>query len=185
MLSRVWFACVFLGLYGACASLSCRWMDHKFRQFSENSLNLLDVMANNSTNSTEDEEENSVAFPHHLYSQASRASAEEKVAFTAQVLKEASALLEEDDGSSSWDEGTAENFLSVVCKQAEELLSCTGAHGHMKKKNTKLHLYFKRLSSHVLKRRGQSAEAWELIRKEIRTHLMRVDLLISSLLAHN
>ncbi|XP_037836933.1 interferon a3-like [Kryptolebias marmoratus] len=177
MLSRVLFACLFLGLYGACASLSCRWMDHKFRQFSENSLNLLEMMGNNSTNSTEDEEESAVAFPHHLYGQAARASAEEKVAFTAQVLKEVSALLEEDDGSSSWEEVTAENFLSVVNKQAEELLSC--------KKNTKLHLYFRRLSAQVLKKRGHSAEAWELIRREVRGHLMRADHLISSLLAHN
>jgi len=80
-------------------------MDHKFRQFSEQSLDLIEMMVsvpicclndffihlvclclltsshdvcvqvNNSTNSTGDaEEENTVAFPLHLYSQASKAS---------------------------------------------------------------------------------------------------------------
>lgn len=52
--------------------------------------------------------------------------AEEKVAFTVQVLKEVCALMEEDDSSSSWEEVTVENFLSVVNKQADELLSCVG-----------------------------------------------------------
>ncbi|MED6253370.1 hypothetical protein ATANTOWER_027769, partial [Ataeniobius toweri] len=55
-------------------------------------------------------------------------------------------------------------------------------HGHMKKKNTKLHLYFKRLSNEILKKMGHSAEAWELIRKEIKDHLIRADHLVSSLL---
>uniref|UniRef100_A0A4W6GAY1 Uncharacterized protein n=1 Tax=Lates calcarifer TaxID=8187 RepID=A0A4W6GAY1_LATCA len=79
------------------SSLSCRWMDHKFRQYSENSLDLLDTMVNNSTNSTEDAEvEDTVAFPNDLYSQASKASAEDKLGFTVQVLEEMAVLFEED-----------------------------------------------------------------------------------------
>ncbi|CAG5903899.1 unnamed protein product [Menidia menidia] len=106
MLGRIFFACLLLllGLCGSGSSLSCRWMDHKFRQYSEQSLDLIEMMVsvlicalngwltptltlvnnqpvlcvmqgNNSTNSTEDEEEeNRAAFPLHLYSQASKAS---------------------------------------------------------------------------------------------------------------
>ncbi|XP_072229413.1 interferon a3-like [Leuresthes tenuis] len=185
MLSRVFFACLFLALCSSGSSLSCRWMDHKFRQFSEQSLDLIEMMVNNSTNSTGDaEEENTVAFPLHLYSQASKASAEDKLALAAQALKEVCALFDDDYSSSSWEESTVENFLNVVNKQADELHSCIGSHGH-KKKNTKLHMHFKRLSNHILKKMGHSAEAWEMIREEITAHLMEIDQLVASLLAAN
>nr|CAT03224.1 interferon [Sparus aurata] len=179
MLNRIFFVCLSLSLYSAGSSLSCRWItDGKFRQHSENYLELLDTMANNSTNSTEDDEVKNT-FPDHLYSQASKASAEDKLAFTAQVLNETSVLFEEDHSSASWEENTVENFVNVVTQQADELRSCIGSHGH-KKKNKKPHMYFQRLSSHVLKRMGHSAEAWELIRGEVKVHLMRANQLVTS-----
>ncbi|XP_030610770.1 interferon a3-like [Archocentrus centrarchus] len=176
MMYRIVAACLFLGLFSAGSSLSCRWMDHKFKQHNEETLNLLDAMANNSTNSTELED--TVVFPNHLYRQASKASAEEKLAFTAQILEEVAALFEEDHSSASWEESTVRNLLNIVNKQAEELRSCIGSH---KKKNKKLRMYFKRLSHHILKQMGHSAEAWELIRKETKDHLMRAEQLTSSL----
>ncbi|XP_036937178.1 interferon a3-like [Acanthopagrus latus] len=179
MLSRILLVCLSLSVNSAASSLSCRWItDEKFRQHSENYLQLLDTMANNSTNSTEDDEVKNT-FPEHLYSQASKASAEDKLAFTAQVLNETSVLFEEDHSSASWEENTVENFVIVVTQQADELRSCIGSHGH-KKKNKKLHMYFQRLSSHVLQRMGHSAEAWELIRKEVQFHLMRANQLVTS-----
>ncbi|XP_061564235.1 interferon a3-like [Cololabis saira] len=180
MLTRVFCALLLLCLYSSGSSLSCRWIDHKFRDYSENSLDLLEMMVNNSTNTTEDAEENTVAFPHHLYNQTSAASAEDKVAFTVQVLREVCALFEEDDSSSSWQERTLENFLNVVNRQADQLHSCIRSPAH--KKNTKLHMYFKRLTNHILKKMGHSAGAWELIRQEIKAHLLRADQLVSTLL---
>ncbi|GLD60087.1 uncharacterized protein AKAME5_001202800 [Lates japonicus] len=242
MLNRILFVCLFLALYSAGSSLSCRWMDHKFTQYSENSLDLLDTMVNNSTNSTEDAEvEDTVAFPNDLYSQASRASAEDKLGFTVQVLEEMAVLFEEDHSAASWEESTVKDFVNVETQQADGLRSCTGSHSHKKKnkklhmyfkrlsghvlermdhsaasweestvkdfvnvetqqadglrsctgshshkkKNKKLHMYFKRLSGHILERMGHSAESWELIRKKIKTHLMRAHQLVSSLLTTN
>ncbi|XP_069016535.1 interferon a3-like [Embiotoca jacksoni] len=173
MLNKIFFACLLLGLYSSGSSLSCRWMDHKFKQHSESLLDLLNTMANNSTNTTEDAgEENTVAFPSKLYDQASKASAEDKLAFTVQVLKEVAGLFEEDHSAASWEESTVERLLNVVNKQADELHSCIRTHGH--KENRKLHMHFRRLSHHVLKKMDHSAEAWELIREEIKIHLMRV-----------
>nr|QYW22335.1 interferon d1 [Channa argus] len=184
MLHRVFFVCLFLALCSAASSLSCNWMDHKFRQFSKNSLDLIDTMANNSTSTTGGaEEDDTVTFPSDLYSQA-RASAEDKLGFTVQVLEEVVRLFEADHSSASWQESTVENFLNIVTRQAEGLRSCIGAHIHTKK-NKKLHMYFKRLSHHVLENKGHSAEAWELTRKEIKTHLLRTDQLVSSLLTTN
>ncbi|XP_029312331.1 interferon a3-like [Cottoperca gobio] len=179
MLNGVFFVCLSLSLYSAGSSLSCRWMNHKYRELSEKSLDLIDTMANNSTNTTEDAE---VDFPNHLYNQASKASAEDKLHFTVQVLEEIVSLFEEDHSNASW-ENKEENFLHVVTQQVEGLHSCFGSQGH-KKKNKKLHMYFKRLSSHVLEKMGHSAESWELIRKEMKTHLIRADLLALSLLTN-
>nr|XP_020472205.1 interferon a3-like [Monopterus albus] len=98
-------------------------MDHKFRQYSKNSLDLLDTMANNSTNTTEDAGVD-VAFPNHLYSQASKASAEDKLGFTVQILEEVAVLFEEDYSSASWEKNTVDHFVNIVTQQAEHLGSC-------------------------------------------------------------
>ncbi|CAB1444880.1 unnamed protein product [Pleuronectes platessa] len=160
--------------------MSCRWMDNKFKQYSENSLNLLDMMVHNSTNTIE----LTVAFPEDLYSQASKASAQDKLGFTVKVLKGVANLFEKDYSSASWEEKRVDDFLNIVTQQADGLHSCMVGHSH-KKNNKKLHRYFERLSNQVLKQMDYSAESWELIRKEIKTHLMRSDLLISSLLNIN
>ncbi|KAI3365499.1 hypothetical protein L3Q82_010589 [Scortum barcoo] len=183
MLSRTLLVFLFLSVCSAGSSLSCRWLDHKFRQHSESSLNLLDMMVTNSTNTTEDAGVEMKHFPDELYRQASKATAEDKLGFIVQVLEETVVLFEEDHSSASWEENTVENFLNVVTQQADGLRSCIWSHGH--KKNKKLHMYFKRLSRHVLHQMGHSAEAWELIRTQIQTHLMRADLLASSLLNIN
>ncbi|GLD60079.1 QKW90613.1 interferon a [Lates japonicus] len=115
MLNRILFVCLFLALYSAGSSLSCRWMDHKFRQYSENSLDLLDTMVNNSTN-TEFFEVETVAFL-MICTAASRASAEDKLGFTVEVLEEMAVLFEEDPGA-SWEESTVKDFVSVVTQQA-------------------------------------------------------------------
>ncbi|XP_067433210.1 interferon a3-like [Thunnus thynnus] len=182
MMNRIFFACLLLSLYSAGSSLSCRWLSHKFKQHTENSLELLDTMANNSTNTTEDAELE-VAFPHRLYTQASKASAGERLVFIVQVLKELAKLFKKDHSSASWQKKTEEDFVIVVNGQIHGLRPCIGSHSH-KKKNDDLTKYFHTLSDHV-KRMGHSAEAWELIRREIKMHLFRVDQLASSLLTNN
>ncbi|XP_049419759.1 interferon a3-like [Epinephelus fuscoguttatus] len=160
MLSRILLVLLSLSLYSAGSSLSCRWV-----------CVCVCVCANEDA-----EVDDTVSFPNHLYSQASKASAEDKVAFTVQILEEMVALLEGGYSSASWEENTEENFLSVVSRQAVGLRSCIGSH----RESQRLHMYFKRLSHHVLMRMGHSAEAWELIRREMKSHLKRVDQLISS-----
>ncbi|XP_042078782.1 interferon a3 [Haplochromis burtoni] len=182
MISRIFFACLFLGMYSTGSLLGCKWIVNdrgdimgQFRVYNKRALGFLDMMI------TKDAEiEHTVAFPNRLYRKTSKATAEDKLAFTVQILEEVAALFEEDHSSASWEENTVENFLNIVNKQAEELRSCIGSHSH-KKKTTKLHMYFKRLSHHILKEMGHSAEAWEVIRKETKAHLMRAEQLASSL----
>ncbi|KAK2820660.1 hypothetical protein Q5P01_023619 [Channa striata] len=185
MHNRIFFVCLFLALCGAASALRCRWMDREFRQLSKNSLDLIDTMVIDSTNTTEDDEEDvTVTFPNDLYSQASKASAVDKLAFTVQVLEEVVVLFKKDHSSASWPKSTVEKLITTVTRQANGLHSCIKSHIH-KKKNQKLHMYFKRLSHHILENMGHSAEAWELVREEITNHLLRTDLLVSSLLTTN
>uniref|UniRef100_A0A673AC87 Interferon a3-like n=1 Tax=Sphaeramia orbicularis TaxID=375764 RepID=A0A673AC87_9TELE len=127
MPNKIFFVCLFVSLFCAGASLSCRWMG-KFRQYNEKSLTLLEGMVTNSTNSTVDAaEEDAVAFPDELYKHASKASAEDRLAFTVQILEEVAALFEEDRSPSNetvWEETTVENFINLTTQQADGLRSC-------------------------------------------------------------
>uniref|UniRef100_A0AAZ1XH81 Uncharacterized protein n=2 Tax=Oreochromis aureus TaxID=47969 RepID=A0AAZ1XH81_OREAU len=83
------------------------------------------------TNTTKDAEiEHNVAFPNRLYRQTSKATAEDKLAFTIQILNDLFALFEKNRSSAPWEENTVENFLNIVHKQTEELRSCIGSHSN-------------------------------------------------------
>ncbi|KAL3968019.1 diphthamide biosynthesis protein 3 [Sarotherodon galilaeus] len=158
----------------------------QFSLHNEKALDFLDMMI---TNTTKDAEiEHNVAFPNRLYRQTSKATAEDKLAFTVQVLEEVAALFEEDHSSASWEENTVENFLNIVNKQAEELHSCIGSHSYTTQKGQQLsfrtEMYFKRLLNEILKKNGYSAEAWEVIRNITQAHLRQCEFLISPGTAH-
>ncbi|XP_028332655.1 interferon a3-like [Gouania willdenowi] len=178
MMMKKLFACVIL--CALCVSsgftLRCPWIDQKFKQYSEETVKLLDNMVKNSTNTSI---ELDLAFPHHMYERASKAPAEEKLGFLVQVLNEVFALFEEDHTDAHWDEKKVNDFLNVLSRQAAELNACVTARSHMKHKN--LHHYFQRLSSNVLELKNHSSEAWEITRKEVKVHLLNVDLVASAL----
>uniref|UniRef100_A0A673ADI1 Interferon a3-like n=1 Tax=Sphaeramia orbicularis TaxID=375764 RepID=A0A673ADI1_9TELE len=146
MPNKIFFVCLFVSLFCAGASLSCRWMEQNFRQYNENSLTLLENMVTNSTNSTVDAaEEDAVAFPDELYKHASKASAEDRLAFTVQILEEVAALFEEDRSPSNetvWEETTVENFINLTTQQADGLRSCV----------TSVHFYYLRQGGYVFAR---------------------------------
>uniref|UniRef100_A0A8C6SSJ1 Interferon a3 n=1 Tax=Neogobius melanostomus TaxID=47308 RepID=A0A8C6SSJ1_9GOBI len=175
LMFRILLVCA---LVGAGSALSCRWMERKYQEYRDSSLAQLNAMANNtiSINSTEDYED-AVTFPNELYNQASKAVAEERLRFVVQLLEEIFALFDgEDQTFVSWQEMAVDDFLNVITQQADGLRSCISSQSH-KKKNKKLNLYFKRLTTHV-EQMGHSAEAWEWIRKEVKLHLLRSDMLV-------
>ncbi|CAI5658275.1 unnamed protein product [Oreochromis niloticus] len=165
MISRIFIACLFLGMYSTGSSLSCKWIvkhpgntKSQFSLYNKIALDFLDMMA------------------------------EDKLAFTVQILKELLALFEEDHSSASWEENTVENFLNIVDKQTEELHSCIGSHSNTTQKGQQLSFrrekYFKRLLNKILKKNGYSAEAWEKIRNITQAHLRQCEFLISLRTAH-
>uniref|UniRef100_A0AAQ4PNL3 Uncharacterized protein n=1 Tax=Gasterosteus aculeatus aculeatus TaxID=481459 RepID=A0AAQ4PNL3_GASAC len=179
MLCRMFLVFVCLSLYSSASSLSCRWVDHKFSHLSRTSMDLLDTLVSGPLLfwmffKVSDCVYTAVHLTDLLL------QAEDKLRFSVQILEEMAALFVEDHSNASWDEQTVDHFLFVVTKQADSLHSCIKSHGH-KRKNKKLQMYFKRLSHHVL---DHSAESWELIRKEMKAHLMKTDQLVLSLLSN-
>ncbi|XP_005913932.1 interferon a3-like [Haplochromis burtoni] len=181
MISRIFIACLFLGMYSTGSLLGCKWIVNdrdeikdQFHVYNKRALGFLDMMI---TNTTKDAEiEHTVAFPNELYHQKSNATDEDKLALIVQILKELFALFEEHRSSAPWEENTVENFLSIVDKMAEELNSCVGSHS-----NTTQLSHFTSLSNETLKANGYSAEAWETIRNITKEHLRRCGSLVESL----
>ncbi len=50
--------------------------------------------------------------------------AEDKLAFTVQILKETADLFEEDHSFASWEKKTVNDFVSVITQQADGLHAC-------------------------------------------------------------
>uniref|UniRef100_A0A668ASA1 Interferon a3-like n=1 Tax=Myripristis murdjan TaxID=586833 RepID=A0A668ASA1_9TELE len=182
MFNRIFALCLCLTLCGQGLSLGCRWMDHKFSQQSKSALDELRTMGGNYTQNS-----SGVDFPTGLYEQASQASAEDRLNFMAQVLEEVVHLFEEDWDSMPWPETTVNNFLSVVNQQEEGVRSCSLDSSHSHRSPITLHrhflnIYFMFLTIILLSffLQGHSSEAWELMRKEIEAHLLRIDILAAS-----
>uniref|UniRef100_A0A8C6SP71 Interferon phi 4 n=1 Tax=Neogobius melanostomus TaxID=47308 RepID=A0A8C6SP71_9GOBI len=143
-------------LVGAGSALSCRWMERKYQEYRDSSLAQLNAMVD------------AVTFPNELYNQASKAVAEERLRFVVQLLEEIFALFDgEDQTFVSWQEMAVDDFLNVITQQADGLRSCH------KKSHRKMSMYFKRLALHVLEEMEHSADAWELIREQVRLHIYR------------
>uniref|UniRef100_A0A3B4AMM9 Uncharacterized protein n=1 Tax=Periophthalmus magnuspinnatus TaxID=409849 RepID=A0A3B4AMM9_9GOBI len=164
MMFRMILVCA---LVGAGSALSCRWMEHKYRDYRDNSLGLLNAMVNNSIssiNSTEDADlEDAVAFPNELYNVASKAIVSRQMIHYKQMMMDYLHFRQR-RGSDSW--------------HTDGLRSCVASQS-LKRKNRKLSMYFKRLST-LLEQMSHSAEAWEWIHTEVKLHLQRADLLIAA-----
>uniref|UniRef100_A0A8C6S8F1 Uncharacterized protein n=1 Tax=Neogobius melanostomus TaxID=47308 RepID=A0A8C6S8F1_9GOBI len=170
MLNRILLVCLLF----AGSSLTCKWMDTNFKRYTEGALALLKTMKMNSTNSTDDVKlPDAAAFPNELYRHASKAPvSENKHSFAAHVLDKIVVLFREDQTHASWSARTGEDFLNVITQQADGVASCVSITSH-KKSHRKMSMYFKRLALHVLEEMEHSADAWELIREQVRLHIYR------------
>ncbi|XP_012988569.1 interferon phi 4 [Esox lucius] len=163
--------CLFLSLCNG-FSMGCRWIDERqFIMHSASSLGFLDIMG-------EDIPKDSVKifFPEDLYKQADCSPADDQIWFILQTLDEITKLFS-DKCYSVWGEKTVDNFLGVLSSQVDGLQSCITS---QKKRSKNLHKYFKRLNNDILKSMEYSPHAWEMVRKEVRTHLKRLTLLGSA-----
>ncbi|CDQ88876.1 unnamed protein product [Oncorhynchus mykiss] len=87
----------------------------------------------------------------------------------------------------TWNKKNLDDFLKILERQFETLNSCVILFHFVRhvspamKPERRLKRYFKKLNRKVLRKMNYSAQAWELIRKEMKRHLQILDILVAQL----
>ncbi|XP_045570930.1 interferon a3-like isoform X3 [Salmo salar] len=98
---------------------------------------------------------------------------EDQVRFRNETIYQITKLFDGNMKSVTWDKKKRDDFLNILERQFENLKSCVSP---AKKPERRLKRYFKELNRKVLRKMNYSAQAWELIRKETKRHLQRLDI---------
>ncbi|XP_064843496.1 interferon a3-like [Oncorhynchus masou masou] len=144
----------------------CDWIRHHYGLLSEEYLSLLDQMGGDIT-----EQEAPVFFPESLY--IDDAKFEDKVRFRNETIYQITKMFDGNMKAVTWDKKKLDDFLNILEGQFENLKSCVSP---AKKPERRLKRYFKKLNRKVLRKMNYSAQAWELIRKETKHNLQRLDI---------
>ncbi|XP_030202190.1 interferon phi 1 isoform X1 [Gadus morhua] len=163
---------------------SCDWL-RLYGDLSNDSMSLLDQMGGEMT-----DQQCPVPFPESFYRHIKKDKMEAKLEFIGDSLTQIIQLYHGNRSSVSWDHNKTERFLITVDRQAREINSCVMANKQKVQRTArqadsqeesqthkKLAHYYKKLFRVTVHRMGESAESWELIRKESKMHLERLDLL--------
>ncbi|XP_014048253.2 interferon a3 isoform X3 [Salmo salar] len=98
---------------------------------------------------------------------------EDQVRFRNETIYQITKLFDGNMKAVTWDKKNLDDFLNILERQLENLKSCVSP---AKKPERRLKRYSKELNRKVLRKMNYSAQAWELIRKETRRHLQRLDI---------
>uniref|UniRef100_A0A8C8ERZ8 Uncharacterized protein n=1 Tax=Oncorhynchus tshawytscha TaxID=74940 RepID=A0A8C8ERZ8_ONCTS len=158
----------------------CDWIRHHYGHLSAEYLSLLDQMGGDIT-----KQNAPVLFPTSLYRHIDDAEVEDKVRFRKEVIYKITKLFDGNMKSVTWDKKNLDDFLKILEKQFENLNSFLfNFVRHVSpamKPERRLKRYFKKLNRTVLRKMNYSAQVWELIRKEMKRHLQRLDILVAQL----
>ncbi|XP_023998657.1 interferon a3-like, partial [Salvelinus sp. IW2-2015] len=103
---------------------------------------------------------------------------EDKVRFLKETIYQITKLFDGNMKAVTWDKKNLDDFLNILERQLENLNSCVSP---AMKPERRLKRYFKKLNKKVLRKMNYSAQAWELIRKETKRHLQRLDILAAQM----
>ncbi|KAI7803404.1 interferon phi 1 isoform X1 [Triplophysa rosa] len=148
----------------------------RYRLISNESLTLLLQMG-------ADHPTQRVPFPGSLYKYMDNAKVEDQVRFLTLTLDHIIDLMDAKEQMSSvkWNPKTVDNFLNVLHRQSSDLKECAAR--YQKASHTS---YERRIKRHfkvlkkILKKKEYSAWAWEQIRRAVRSHLQRMDIMTSN-----
>ncbi|XP_056465082.1 interferon phi 1 [Gadus chalcogrammus] len=176
--------CVDPALSSVVTVQSCDWL-RLYGDLSNDSMSLLDQMGGEMT-----DQQCPIPFPESFYRHIQKDKMEAKLEFIGDSLTQIIQLYHGNLSSVSWDHNKTERFLITVDRQAREINSCVMANKQKVQRTArqadsqeesqthkKLAHYYKKLFRVTVHRMGESAESWELIRKESKMHLERLDLL--------
>ncbi|XP_071398881.1 interferon a3-like [Centroberyx affinis] len=170
-----WICVLFFFFFCSAATpaLGCDWLRH-YGHLSNDSLVLVEQMGGQLT-----KQECPVSFPNNMYQRIKKAEVESRLVFIRDSLELIAGLYRHGNLSSvTWDTGKTEHFLISIHRQIDGLNSCVPTN---RKPDSRLRRYYRKLARNTLSEMGGSAASWELIRKETRMHLLRLDLLVASI----
>ncbi|XP_058858780.1 interferon a3-like [Acipenser ruthenus] len=161
-------------------SLGCKWIQHRYKDVSRDSLQLITHMGKEFVMNEEHVE--NIPSPGGVYITNSQVS---NISIIYKVLHHISKLYNGNMDSVRWDREKLDRFQSNLHTQTVHLKQCmdkevihsSGDHG---KENQRIIHYFKKLENY-LKRKKNSAHAWEIIRTQVWKHLQHLDLITASL----
>nr|CAX48605.1 interferon [Cyprinidae sp. EPC] len=164
---------LFFTLQSKCSA--CEWLG-QYRRISRDSLTLLKEMGGNYPDIR-------VPFPGQLYNWIDNAKVEDQVKFLVLTLEHIIRIMDarEDMNAAQWNLKTVDRFLSNLNRQSSELKECVARYHHPSHKESyeiKIKRHFRKLKK-ILKKKEYSAQAWELIRRAVRHHLQRMDIIAS------
>ncbi|KAG7459661.1 hypothetical protein MATL_G00213050 [Megalops atlanticus] len=115
--------------------------------------------------------------PNPLYRRVSKAQVEDKITFLSETFDQIIKLFNGNLDAMAWNKQKLDHFLAVLDRQSRELKTCVPSSRKYEKRLTR---YFSKLKKDVLKQRNFDSPSWELVRKEVRRHLQRLDLISAS-----
>lgn len=125
-----------------------------------------------------------VHLPGSLYRSMDKAEVEDQVKFLVLTLDHIISIMEASEhmNSQQWNTKTVKYFLKVLHRQSSELKECVSQY----QKDTQKKSYEIRINRHfrdlkkILKKEKYSAQAWEKIRRAVRSHLQRMDIIAAN-----
>ncbi|XP_058626389.1 interferon phi 1 [Onychostoma macrolepis] len=164
---------IFLTLQSQCSA--CRWLG-RYGTVSADSLSQLREMGGQYL------ENSKVHFPGSLYKLMDKAKVEDQVKFLVLTLDHIIELMEASQhmNSEKWNPKTVGYFLKNLHRQSSELKECVAQYQKpLKFYEIRINRHFRDLKK-ILKKEKYSAQAWEKIRKTVRSHLHRMDIITSN-----
>ncbi|KAI2666459.1 Interferon a3 [Labeo rohita] len=164
---------IFFTLQSQCSA--CKWLD-RYSTLAKESLNLLEEMGGQYPENVR------VPFPGSLYNLTEQAEVEDKVKFLILTSDHIISLMDATKHSVEWNTRTLQYFLKVLHRQSTELKECEDPYQKRPYKES----YKKRINRHfrtlrkILKKEKYSAQAWQKIRRAVKTHLQRMNIIANS-----
>ncbi|XP_030649845.1 interferon a3-like [Chanos chanos] len=152
----------------------CNGID-RYRLVNKEALSLLRGMGKEI--STEEE-----FIPRLPYSSIVKAQGEVKMWFLHETIDQIIRLFDGNLKAVSWNKRKLDNFLIVLDTLSNDLKACEGLEMHAQLSyRRRLKKHFRKLRKDILKRQNYSARSWEVIRKTVETHLVRLDIIAATL----
>ncbi|XDV13500.1 hypothetical protein PO909_001892, partial [Leuciscus waleckii] len=122
-------------------------------------------------------------FPGKLYNWIDNAKVENQLKFLVLTLEHIIRLMESRESSMNavqWNQNTLQHFLAGLSRQSSELKECVAQYPSRKESyERKIKSHFRKLDK-ILKKEKYSAQAWEKIRRAVKHHLQRMDIIASN-----